>query len=198
MIRLALVDDHLLVRSGFAQLLSLEADMRVVAQFASVPEALKGFLPDMADVCLLDLSLPPESGLTLLGRLPDGVKALILSVQDSPAMVEKALHLGGRGFISKRCQVEELLLAIRTIAAGGCYLPPALAANLLAPRQGLVCLTPREREVCELLAEGCDVRTVALRLGLSHKTVHVHRAHALDKLNVSNNVELAHRMQREG
>jgi two-component system uhpT operon response regulator UhpA len=118
----------------------------------------------------------------------------MLSVHDSPAMVEKALELGALGYLTKRCSPDELIQAVRTSANGGCYLTPDIAMKLASPRpfqQALSRLTKREYEVSELLATGLDVKAVAAELGLSHKTVHVHRANALDKLAVKNNVELA-------
>ena len=116
----------------------------------------------------------------------------MLSVHDSPALVEQALNAGARGFLSKRCSPDELIAAVRTVAAGGCYLTPDIAMKLAAGRRDP--LTKREREVAEKLAQGMAVKEIAAELGLSPKTVHVHRANLLEKLGVSNDVELARRM----
>ncbi|MDX1301899.1 transcriptional regulator UhpA [Photobacterium sp.] len=194
MIKVALVDDHFIVRSGFAQLLSLELDVEVVGQFGSADEARKGLPGSNANVCILDISMPDESGLSLLADLPKGIACIMLSVHDSVAIVEKALESGARGYLTKRCSPEELVQAVRTAAAGGCYLTPDIAMKLAAPDRGrklLGQLTKREREIGEMLALGLDVKAVAVRLGLSHKTIHVHRANAMDKLGVKNNVALA-------
>ncbi|KLN62844.1 transcriptional regulator UhpA [Vibrio sp. VPAP30] len=194
MINVALVDDHVIVRSGFAQLLSLETDMKVVGEFSSVAEARNGLPACKPNVVILDISMADESGLTLLSEIPSGIACVMLSVHDSPAMVEKALKLGAKGYLSKRCGPDELIQAVRTSAAGGCYLTPDIALKLATPSdkaETLTQLTRRESEVCQLLARGLDVKSVATELGLSHKTVHVHRANALDKLGVKNNVELA-------
>ena len=106
--------------------------------------------------------------------------------------VEQALQAGAKGFLSKRCSPEELIAAVRTAAQGGCYLTPDIAHKLASSHRDP--LTNREREVAQLLAGGMEVKAIAERLGLSPKTVHVHRANLMDKLNVNNNVELAHRM----
>ncbi|MDK0234712.1 LuxR C-terminal-related transcriptional regulator [Salmonella enterica] len=150
MITVALIDDHLIVRSGFAQLLGLEPDLQVVAEFGSGREALAGLPGRGVQVCICDISMPDISGLELLSQLPKGM------------------------------------------ATGGCYLTPDIAVKLAAGRQDP--LTKRERQVAEKLAQGMAVKEIAAELGLSPKTVHVHRANLLEKLGVSNDVELAHRM----
>jgi len=97
MINVALVDDHVIVRSGFAQLLSLETDMNVVGEFSSVAEARMRLPACKPDVVILDISMADESGLTLLSEIPSGIACVMLSVHDSPAMVEKSLKLGAKG-----------------------------------------------------------------------------------------------------
>ncbi|CAH6889872.1 DNA-binding transcriptional activator UhpA [Vibrio chagasii] len=194
MINVALVDDHVIVRSGFAQLLSLEADITVVGEFNSAAEARLGLPSCHPDVVILDISMQDESGLSLLEEIPSGIASIMLSVHDSPAMVEKSLELGAKGYLSKRCSPDELIQAVHTSANGGCYLTPDIAIKLATPmknKASLHQLTRRESEVCQLLATGLDVKSIAVELGVSHKTVHVHRANAMDKLNVKNNVELA-------
>ncbi|OQQ09698.1 DNA-binding response regulator [Vibrio splendidus] len=194
MINVALVDDHVIVRSGFAQLLSLEADITVVGEFNSAAEARLGLPSCHPDVVILDISMQDESGLSLLEEIPSGIASIMLSVHDSPAMVEKSLELGAKGYLSKRCSPDELIQAVHTSANGGCYLTPDIAIKLATPMKNkatLNQLTRRESEVCQLLATGLDVKSIAVELGVSHKTVHVHRANAMDKLNVKNNVELA-------
>ncbi|MEZ9748052.1 transcriptional regulator UhpA [Vibrio sp. 10N.261.51.A1] len=194
MINVALVDDHVIARSGFAQLLSLEADITVVGEFNSAAEARLGLPSCHPDVVILDISMQDESGLSLLEEIPSGIASIMLSVHDSPAMVEKSLELGAKGYLSKRCSPDELIQAVHTSANGGCYLTPDIAIKLATPmknKASLNQLTRRESEVCQLLATGLDVKSIAVELGVSHKTVHVHRANAMDKLNVKNNVELA-------
>ncbi|MDA7397455.1 transcriptional regulator UhpA [Escherichia coli] len=192
MITVALIDDHLIVRSGFAQLLGLEPDLQVVAEFGSGREALAGLPGRGVQVCICDISMPDISGLELLSQLPKGMSTIMLSVHDSPALVEQALNAGARGFLSKRCSPDELIAAVHTVATGGCYLTPDIAIKLASGRQDP--LTKRERQVAEKLAQGMAVKEIAAELGLSPKTVHVHRANLMEKLGVSNDVELARRM----
>jgi two-component system uhpT operon response regulator UhpA len=191
MTTIALIDDHLIVRSGFAQLLGLEPDFQVVAVWLR-PRGAGGLPGRGVQVCICDISMPDISGLELLSQLPKGMATIMLSVHDSPALVEQALNAGARGFLSKRCSPDELIAAVRTVAAGGCYLTPDIAMKLAAGRQDP--LTKRERQVAEKLAQGMAVKEIAAELGLSPKTVHVHRANLLEKLGVSNDVELARRM----
>lgn len=192
MITLALIDDHLIVRSGFAQLLALEPEFQMVAEFGSGREALAGLPGRGVQVCICDISMPDISGLDLLGLLPQGMATIMLSVHDSPALIEQALKAGARGFLSKRCSADELITAIHTVATGGCYLTPDIARKLTVGRQDP--LTKRERQVAEKLAQGLAVKEIAAELGLSPKTVHVHRTNLMEKLNVSNDVELARYM----
>lgn len=135
MTTIALIDDHLIVRSGFAQLLGLETDFQVVAEFGSGREALAGLPGRGVQVCICDISMPDISGLALLSQLPKGMATIMLSVHDSPALVEQALNAGARGFLSKRCSPDELIAAVRTVAAGGCYLTPDIAMKLAAGRR---------------------------------------------------------------
>ena len=192
MIKIALIDDHQIVRSGFAQLLNLEPDLRVVAEFGSAADALAGLPGSGVQLCVCDISMPDQSGLDLLRQLPAGLAVVMLSVHDSPALIEQALQTGAKGFLSKRCSPDELIAAVRTAAQGGCYLTPDIAQKLASSSRDP--LTNREREIAQLLAQGLEVKSIAEQLGLSPKTVHVHRANLMDKLKVSNNVELAHRM----
>lgn len=95
--------------------------------------------------------MPDLSGLELLSQLPKGMATIMLSVHDSPALVEQALNAGARGFLSKRCSPDELIAAVRTVSTGGCYLTPDIAIKLAAGRQDP--LTRRERQVAEKLAQ---------------------------------------------
>ncbi|URL07313.1 response regulator [Avibacterium sp. 21-595] len=200
MINIVLVDDHLVVRSGFSQLLSLEPDMRIVGEFGSAKETRQNLPRLKPDVCIMDISMPDEGGLELLADIPQGIHCIMLSVNDSEFIVKKALELGAKGYLSKRCSPDELIQAVRTVYAGGVYLMPELTLKLVsAPTQHpLAHLTKREQQVCELLAEGRNVKDIAIHLSLSIKTVHVHRANAMSKLNVKNNVELANLFRSKG
>lgn len=114
MITVALIDDHLIVRSGFAQLLGLEPDLQVVAEFGSGREALAGLPGRGVQVCICDISMPDISGLELLSQLPKGMATIMLSVHDSPALVEQALNAGHAAFFPNAvARMNSLLRCIR-------------------------------------------------------------------------------------
>lgn len=192
MINVVLIDDHMIVRAGFSQLLSLEEDIQVIGEFGSAKETRQNLPRLKPDICILDISMPDENGLSLLQDIPSGIRCIMLSVNDSDLIVKKALELGAKGYLSKRCSAEELIQAVRTVYAGGVYLMPELTTKLVSSRNNspIEQLTKREREICELLIQGFDAKEIADKLNLSFKTVHVHRANAMSKLNVKNNVEL--------
>lgn len=196
MISVALVDDHLMVRSGFVQLLSVEPDIHVHSEYGSAREAFRALVNASIDVAVIDISMPDESGLVLLEKLrraqPD-FKAIILSIYDSASFVSKALEAGACGYLSKRCGPGELVSAIRTVANGDRYLCADALINLSnasGTPSVLEGLTKREREVFNHLILGKDVKEIGYDLSISHKTIHVHRANILSKLGLTNNVDL--------
>ncbi len=196
MISVALVDDHTMVRSGFAQLLNVENDIHVQGEFGHAREAFLTLSNSDVDVAVIDISMPDESGLILLEKLRTirpSFRAIILSIHDSASFVSKAIEAGACGYLSKRCGPEELVTAIRTVANGHRYLCADALFNLSNPpaeSSVLDELTKREREVFNHLIQGKDVKEVGAELFISHKTIHVHRANILSKLHLSNNVEL--------
>ncbi|WP_148052268.1 response regulator transcription factor [Atlantibacter hermannii] len=198
MIGVVLVDDHVVVRSGFVQLLSLEEDITVLGQYSSAAEAWPALSRQPVDVAVLDVAMPDENGLSLLKRLrarQPSFRAIILSIYDTPAFVQSALDAGACGYLTKRCGPEELVHAVRSVGLGGHYLcADALKAlrGGAEPARVLQVLTPREREVFDLLVRGESVKSIALQLSLSHKTVHVHRANVLGKLQCASTIELVH------
>ncbi|MGV3000654.1 response regulator [Vibrio sp. E150_018] len=196
MITIALIDDHIMVRSGFAQLLSLEEDIVVHSEHDNARDAYRVLSVSSIDVAVIDISIPDESGLVLLERLrkvnPD-FKAIVLSIYDSASFVSKALDAGASGYLSKRCGPNELVKAIRVVASGNRYLCADALVNL-SNASGipsvLESLTKREREVFEYIIQGKDTKEIGSQLSISHKTIHVHRANILNKLGLSNNVDL--------
>ena len=198
MIKIALIDDHIVVRSGFALLLTLEPDISIVGQYASAQEAWPHLISLDIDVAIMDISMPDESGLQLLTRLrkkkPD-FRTIILSIYDTPAFVQSALDAGASAYLTKCCGPEELVQAVRSVYQGGCYLcADAMRALRQTPqqKQGIQELTNREREVFNLLVAGLSVKVIAEQLNLSHKTVHVHRANVLGKLQCESTIDLVH------
>jgi len=198
MIGVVLVDDHVVVRSGFVQLLSLEDDISVLGQYSSAAEAWPVLSRQPVDVAVLDVAMPDENGLSLLKRLrarQPGFRAIILSIYDTPAFVQSALDAGACGYLTKRCGPEELVHAVRSVGLGGHYLCADALKALRGgeqPARVLQVLTPREREVFDLLVRGESVKSIALQLDLSHKTIHVHRANVLGKLQCASTIELVH------
>ncbi|WNY88445.1 response regulator transcription factor [Leclercia adecarboxylata] len=198
MIKVVLVDDHVVVRSGFAQLLNLEDDLVVEGQYSSAAEAWPTLSREAIDVAVLDVAMPDENGLSLLKRLRQqrpGFRAIILSIYDTPAFVQSALDAGASGYLTKRCGPEELVQAVRSVGMGGHYLCADAVKALRGGEpvsQALTVLTPREKEVFELLVQGKSVKEIAFQLELSHKTVHVHRANVLGKLQCNSTIELVH------
>lgn len=196
MISVALVDDHIMVRSGFAQLLSVEPDIIVHSEYSNARDAYRILSTASVDLAVIDISMPDESGLVLLEKLRQSqphFKAIILSIYDSASFVSKALEAGACGYLSKRCGPGELVSAIRTVANGDRYLcADALInlSNISGVPLVLEGLTKREREVFEHLILGKDVKEIGHDLSISHKTIHVHRANILSKLGLSNNVDL--------
>lgn len=198
MINVVLIDDHKVVRSGFAQLLSLEPDIHIIGQYSNAKEAWPHLLKNEVDVAVLDISMPDESGISLLKRVREqrpNFKAIILSIYDTSAFVQKAVDYGACGYLTKRCGPEELVQAVRSVSLGGLYLcADALRALRQTPVtiKELELLTPREREIFDLLITGLSVKAIAEQLDLSHKTIHVHRANLLGKLNCETTVDLVH------
>lgn len=193
MIKIAFIDDHLIVRSGFIKLLSMEKDIQVVGEYDTADEASAALETNKAHIYILDISIPGKNGLELLAEISKKVDCIMLSIHESPTMVEKAFELGARGFLSKSCSPEEMINAVHTVANGKKYLTSVLSKKLAtsAMFDSFKQLTKRERQVGELLAKGLEIKDIANELELSPKTVHIHRANAMDKLNVRNNVELA-------
>ncbi|OTA21946.1 Legionella transmission activator LetA [Xenorhabdus beddingii] len=197
-IKIALIDDHVVVRSGFAQLLTLEDDIIIVGQYSSASEAWSDLLKKTIDIVIMDISMPNESGLQLLARLRPtcpNFRTIMLSIYDTAALVQSALDSGARGYLTKFCGPEELIQAVRAVHKGEIYLcADALKALRQRPHEAtaLQVLTSREKEIFKLLINGISVKDIAEQLELSPKTVHVHRANILSKLQCDSTIELVH------
>lgn len=184
-----LVDDHELVRSGLAALLSAVPDVRVVAE-ASDGVALLALLEHTpTDVVVCDIAMPGMDGLEAIERVhslwPD-VRILVLSMEDSPHVAKQALSKGACGYLVKRSGTTELHEAIRATMAGHRYLSPVITQSLLAPASDSpeAQLTGRQIEILVLIAQGSSSRDIASRLGLSSKTVDVHRLRIMERLRI--------------
>lgn len=204
-LRVALVDDHALVRAGQARLLGLEPDLTVVGEFGDADAAFDALraAPQAVDVLVLDLSLPGRSGLDLLRRVSlrwPRLAVLVCSMHDSPPMLAQALAAGARGFVTKASDPAVLVSAIRAVARG----EQALSPDLQSPRSGAAgpmpheALSPREFEVLQRLARGEGVDSIATSLHLSSKRVANLQSAVRAKLALGNAVELVHYARRHG
>jgi two-component system response regulator NreC len=201
-IRLVLADDHAVVREGVSALLGSDPEFEVVGQAgdsAAVLDLVERLQPD---VVVLDLMMPGAGGLEVTGQLarrPDPPAVLILSMHENEAYVVEAMRRGAAGYALKQAPAGELARGIRTVARGTRYLSPplserALEAYVRGPEQQQGredVLTAREREVLRLAAEGRSNAEVAALLFISRRTVETHRARAMKKLGLRNQVELA-------
>ena len=194
MIRIALADDHAIVREGFRALIEREPDMTIVAECSSGVEAEMVVAQTRPDVLVLDLSMRGGSGLDVLPGLhahfPE-LRVLIMSMHESEPYISEALGRGAQGYVSKAAAPEELTIGIRALMAGQRYLSADLALRKPASLvQGIAKLSAREREVFGLLARGRLPKQVATDLGISIKTAYVRRANLLAKLGVRSDRDL--------
>jgi two-component system, NarL family, invasion response regulator UvrY len=179
--KLLIVDDHPIVRAGLRRLLSAEPQFEIV-EAASGHEALALFREHRPGVVILDLNLPGFSGLEVLARLHSEspkARVLVLSMHDSPIYVTRALEAGASGYVSKNLPPEQLIDAVRRVAAGQPYIEHEIAQelalwNVRGPAQPLRQLSPRDVEILRLLAEGGSLTEIAHALGVSYKTIANH------------------------
>jgi two-component system, NarL family, invasion response regulator UvrY len=199
MIRVMLVDDHALVRTGFRLLLQANADTTVIGEADSGESACQRYVELMPDVVVMDLAMPGMGGLEALRRIRahhPQARVLALSAHDDPLHARQALREGARGFLSKRSAPEALLEAITTVASGQRYLDAALAQQLALDeverggKSPVERLSEREFEVFVRLAGGASVQRIAEDLKLSASTVGTHLYNIKQKLGVSNQAEL--------
>lgn len=194
-----LADDENLVRSAVAALLDLQDDLTVVAQAASGPEAIAMARKESPDVAVLDLQMPGADGLAVAQAVHadvPGCVTLVLTSHGRPGYLKRALELGVRGFLPKTASGSVLAQAIRTVAAGGRYVDPELAADAIAAGESP--LTPREADVLELAADGASIEEIAVRVSLSPGTVRNHLSSSVGKLGVSNRHEAVVAARRAG
>jgi two-component system response regulator NreC len=198
-IRVLVVDDHAVVRSGLRLLIDAEEDMETVGEAGNVRDAIFEARTSSPDLILMDVVMPGESGLEgvpkLLHEHPD-VKVLILSMQDDPRYLREAFAVGASGYVLKEAADTEVVTAIREVAAGGRYVHPELGARLIAAEAEAARqaeedpLSEREREVLRLLALGYTNQEIAKQLFISVRTAETHRAHVMQKLRLASRAEL--------
>ena len=198
-IRVLIVDDHPVVRSGLKSLLEAEEDIEPVGEAGTMQEAVLRSRSLKPDVVLMDVVMPGGSGIeatpAVLKEAPDA-KVLILSMQDDPSYVRESFAAGASGYVLKEAADEEVVTAVREVAGGGHYVHPSLGAKMVAAdaeerrRAESDPLTDREREVLRLLALGHTNQEIAKTLFLSVRTVETHRAHIMQKLRLQTRAEL--------
>ena len=199
MIRVVIVDDHTVVRSGLRLLLEREDDIEVVAEAGTADEGIRVARLEKPDVVLLDVVMPGRSGLEAAPEILDAAKAariLVLSMEDDPTYVREAFAAGASGYMLKEAADTELVQAIREVAGGGRYVHPTLGARLAqaevdaSRRAADDPLSDREREVLRLLALGHTNQEIAKKLFISVRTAETHRAHIMQKLGLGTRAEL--------
>jgi DNA-binding NarL/FixJ family response regulator len=204
-IRAGLADDQELVRTGFAALLDAEDDMTVVGQAADGEEAVRLAERERPDVLLMDIRMPVLDGIDATRRIASrpelaGVHVVILTTFEIDEYIFEGLRAGAAGFLVKDTDAAELIRAVRVVADGDALLSPAVTRRLIAeftakarrPRQvpGIAELTPREREVVQLIATGLSNEEIAGRLYVSRSTVKTHAGRAMMKLAVRDRAQL--------
>jgi len=211
-IKLAVVDDHAVVRSGLMMLLNTKDDMNVIGEASEGDEAIEMALEKRPDVILMDLNMPHgKDGLTatkeIKEKLPEAA-ILILTMHDDEEYLFQAIHAGASGYILKSAPHEELMTAIRTVASGDAYLYPSATKRLMGEyldqlRSGSVkerpdLLSDREKEIVSLVAMGYSNKEIAEQLIISVKTVETHKSHVMEKLGFKSRPELVKYAMKKG
>ena len=217
-IRLMLVDDHQVVRTGLKSFLQTQPDLEVVAEASDGQEAVTRALETRPDIIIMDLSMPGMDGLEATRQLKEQwpqVVVLALTVHEDKLYFMKMLEAGASGYLTKQAASDELVQAIHTVANGHVYLQPTLARWLLEDYQsliespstdkpeeegavGLEALSEREREVLEMVAQGLNNNDIGEKLKLSPKTIARHRERIMGKLNMHSRTELVKFAIRSG
>jgi DNA-binding NarL/FixJ family response regulator len=208
-LRILLADDHALVRAGFRSLLQEIPNIEVVAEAGNGVEALQRIGEHLPDLALLDIAMEGLNGLEVAARVAKdfpSVWTLMLSMHATEEYVRRALRAGARGYLLKDVEPEELRRAIETIQRGEFYLSPGLSRQVISAlvhAEGAVPgpldrLTPRQRQVLQLLAEGFKTKEIARTLGIGLRTVETYRAQIMQQLGIHDVVSLVHFAIREG
>ncbi len=207
MIRILVVDDHILVRDSLCRLLDGEVDMEVVGKGGSGHEAVRLCRSENPDVILLDYSLPDIDGLETTQQivaLGGKTRVLVLTMHSNEEYATRLIQIGAAGFVVKAASTDELLVAIRKVADRGIYISPDIQEKMIV-RMGQpsdaspeAALSNRELQVLLLLAKGSTTRETAKSLGIAVSTVETHRSRMLEKLNLRNNSDMTRFAIRRG
>lgn len=208
-IRVLIVDDHTIVRTGLRLLLEAEADIEVVDEALDGHGAVKMVGAHKPDVVLMDIAMPGMDGLEATRRIkaewPE-IKVLILTMHRSDEYFFEVLKAGASGYILKGAETSDLIHAVRVVGRGEVFLYPALAQLLVDnflkttrwEKETGSQLSRREKEILRLICEGCSTKEIAGRLVISLSTVHTHRSNLMEKLGVNNQRELIQHARQSG
>jgi DNA-binding NarL/FixJ family response regulator len=198
--RVLLVDDHALFRTGVANIINQEPDLRVVAEAGNGLEAIEAYVRHRPDVTVLDLRMPVMEGVEAVRRIREhdpGARVIVLTTYDTDDEISQALKAGAKAYVLKDIAAEQLLACIRDVLAGKTYIAPAAAAKL-AETVTRVQLTPRELSALRLLADGKANKEIASELDISERTVKTHLEHLFAKLGVTSRTEAVKVATRRG
>lgn len=207
MTRILIVDDHAIVRHGIKQTLALCPAFQVRGEAENGWEAVEQVRHQAFDLVLLDMSLPGPSGVELIRRLHQErphLQILVLSMHNEGQLAAKALKAGASGYITKGCEPETLLMAVKKVASGGRFIEPRMAEEMVlgfglsGEKQPHEYLSKRENQILLKLATGQTINDIAEELALSAKTVSSHKAKLMQKLNVANRAQLIRYAMQNG
>jgi DNA-binding NarL/FixJ family response regulator len=206
MTRILIVDDHPLVRTGFAQLIGDCPDLEVCGEAGDMAEALKLIETSSPDLAIIDLSLAGGSGLDLIERIKSrnrDILMLVASMHDETLYAERVLAAGARGYINKQEAQDSIIRAIRQVLSGRVYLSQNMTDRLLSgmvdangEKRDIDSLSNRELQVFELIGQGASTSQMAKQLNLSIKTIETHQAHIKKKLGLGSAHQLTQRAIR--
>ena len=208
-IKVLLADDHQIIRDGLRSLLTNEPDIEVVGEANDGRAAVEMTQRLKPDIVVMDITMPGLNGIEATRQvraISSDIKVLALSMHADKRFVAGVLHAGASGYVLKNCAFRELIQAIHTVAVNQTYLSPTIADIVVEsyvrhsplPASSLSVLTPREREVLQLIAEGLTLKKIAATLCVSPKTIETHREQIMRKLNASSVAELTKYAVREG
>lgn len=192
-IRLFVVDDHELFRTGLMYSLEVSPDIEVVDEASSGDELLKKLHAVSADILLLDMSMPGQCGNNLIAQIKEiypGIRILVVSGNNKAQVAFHALKAGASGYIAKDCSPQTLLGAIKQIAATGSYLSPQMEKQMKAAHCPFCQLSPRKLEAAKLWGDGLSHKDIALQLDITPETVRSHVRQVYDKLDIKSRAEL--------
>ena len=207
MMRIFIADDHAVIREGVKQILADTTDMRVVGEASDLQELLAYVAEHTCDVVLLDSTLPRQNGLAplhALKQMQPQLPVLVFDEQQEHHSIMEAFKSGAAGYLTKDCQPEVLVQAIRRVAQGGRYVNSEVAEHVIlammseSERPLHACLSKREYQVLRLLAAGKRITTIAAELGLKAKTVSTYRSRLLDKMRLQSTADLIQYAIRHG